>query len=56
VDSTKAVLQKREAVLTSTDRTFKVEMGFMASMVGEGGQARPSLKQNCGPTHINNYV
>jgi hypothetical protein len=39
------VLLKREAVLTSTDRTFKVEMSFMASMVGEGGQSRPSLLQ-----------
>ena len=43
--STKAVLQKREAVLTSTDRTFKVEMSFMTSMVGEAGQSRPSLIQ-----------
>ena len=43
--STKAVLQKREAVLTSTDRTFKVEMSFMTGMVGEGGQSRPSLIQ-----------
>ena len=43
--STKAVLLKREAVLTSTDSTFKVEMSFMTSMVGQGGQARPSLIQ-----------
>ena len=43
--STKAVMLKREAALTSTDRTFKVEMSFMSSMVGEGGQARPSLMQ-----------
>jgi hypothetical protein len=34
------VLLKKEAVLTSTDRTFKMEMSFMSSMVGMGGQNR----------------
>lgn len=50
ISSTEAVLNKKEAVLTSTDRTFKLEMSFMNGMVGAGGQARlEQLLLDCMP-------